>query len=152
VCSNITWHHPNGKGIGKADIACKIFKHQLMHTTAIVSPHVVLVTSAAPHEGKTTTATQLAASLARSGRRTLLVDGDIRSPGAHRVFEMPLEPGLCELLRGEVDREAVLRPHAHGQSLAAAGRPLRSAQRASAVDHVFWARPFAGCASSLNMS
>ncbi len=82
----------------------------LIHTTLIDPPRVVMVTSAEPHEGKTTTATQLAASLARSGRRTLLVDADIRNPGAHRVFDMPSEPGLCELLRGEAERDAVVHP------------------------------------------
>ena len=82
----------------------------LIHTTSADPPRVVMVTSAEPHEGKTTAATQLAASLARSGRRTLLIDADIRSPGAHRVFEMPQDPGLCELLRGEAEREAVVHP------------------------------------------
>jgi capsular exopolysaccharide synthesis family protein len=82
----------------------------LIHTTSADPPRVVMVTSAEPHEGKTTAATQLAASLARSGRRTLLIDADIRSPGAHRVFEMPQDPGLCELLRGEAERDAVIHP------------------------------------------
>ncbi len=82
----------------------------LIHTTAIEPPRVVMVTSAQPREGKTTTATQLAASLARSGRRTVLIDADIRNPGAHLVFELASEPGLCELLRGEADRDAVIHP------------------------------------------
>ncbi len=82
----------------------------LIHTTSADPPRVVMVTSAEPREGKTTAATQLAASLARSGRRTLLIDADIRSPGAHRVFEMPQDPGLCELLRGEAERDAVIHP------------------------------------------
>ena len=82
----------------------------LIHTTAIDPPRVVMVTSAEPHEGKTTTSTQLAASLARSGRRTLIIDADIRNPGVHRVFEMPQEPGLSELLRNEADRDAVIHP------------------------------------------
>jgi polysaccharide biosynthesis transport protein len=82
----------------------------IIHTSVIDSPRVVMVTSAEPREGKTTTATQLAASLARSGRRTLLIDADIRNPGAHRVFEMPQDPGLCEMLRGEAEREAVIHP------------------------------------------
>ena len=82
----------------------------LIHTTSADPPRVVMVTSAEPHEGKTTTASQLAASLARSGRRTLLIDADIRNPGAHRVFEMPQDPGLCELLRGEAERDAVIHP------------------------------------------
>jgi capsular exopolysaccharide synthesis family protein len=82
----------------------------LIHCNTIDPPRVVMVTSAEPREGKTTTASQLAASLARSGRRTVLVDADIRNPGAHRVFDMPLEPGLCELLRGEAERDAAIHP------------------------------------------
>ncbi len=71
---------------------------------------VTLVTSALAREGKTTVATQLAASLARSGRRTLLIDGDLRRPSAHRSFELPTTPGLCEVLRGEEELEEVIRP------------------------------------------
>ncbi len=82
----------------------------LIHATPNNPPRVVMVTSADPHEGKTTTSSQLAASLARAGRRTLLVDADIRNPGVHRVFDMPLEPGLSELLRGEAQRDAVVHP------------------------------------------
>jgi capsular exopolysaccharide synthesis family protein len=82
----------------------------LIHSTANQPPRVVMVTSADPHEGKTTTSSQLAASLARAGRRTLLIDADIRNPGLHRVFDMPLEPGLSELLRGDAERDAVVHP------------------------------------------
>ena len=101
-----------GQNVLKALMAERIdgTRTALIHTTAIDPPRVVMVTSAEPHEGKTTTSTQLAASLARSGRRTLLIDADIRNPGAHRVFEIPQDPGLCELLRNEADRDAVIHP------------------------------------------
>ncbi len=101
-----------GQNVLKALMAERIdgTRTALIHTTAIDPPRVVMVTSAEPHEGKTTTSTQLAASLARSGRRTLLIDADVRNPGAHRVFELPQEPGLCELLRNEADRDAVIHP------------------------------------------
>ncbi len=101
-----------GQNVLKALMAERIdgTRTALIHTTAIDPPRVVMITSSDPHEGKTTTSTQLAASLARSGRRTLLIDADIRNPGVHRVFEMPQDPGLCELLRGEADRDAVIHP------------------------------------------
>ena len=74
------------------------------------APRVILVTSAGDREGKTTVASHLAASLARGGRRTLLVDGDLRSPTAHHMFGASQEPGLCEVLRGEVDLEGAIQP------------------------------------------
>jgi capsular exopolysaccharide synthesis family protein len=74
------------------------------------APKVILVTSADEHEGKTTVASHLAASLARAGRRTLLVDGDLRKPGIHQLFDMPLSAGLCEVLRGEAEIDAVVHP------------------------------------------
>ena len=73
----------------------------LMHDSTSKSRQVVLVTSPSEMEGRTTVASQLAASLARAGRRTLLIDGDIRRPALHSLFEVPLEDGLCEVLRAE---------------------------------------------------
>ncbi len=82
----------------------------LIHCQGSESTQVVMITSALDREGKTTVASQLAASLARGGRRALLIDGDLRRPAAHRLFELPLEPGLCEVLRGEADVNDVIRP------------------------------------------
>lgn len=87
------------------------------------APHVILVTSAGDREGKTTVASHLAASLARSGRRTLLVDGDLRSPTAHAMFGASLNPGLCEILRGEAALESGIQPtQVDGLMLLAAGQ------------------------------
>jgi capsular exopolysaccharide synthesis family protein len=83
---------------------------RLLHASGIESPRVIMVTSADPREGKTTVAIQLATSLARSGRRTLLIDGDVRNPAVHRVFELAIDPGLCEILRGDVERAVALQP------------------------------------------
>jgi len=82
----------------------------LLHRANSESLRAVMVTSALEKEGKTTLSSQLAASLARSGRRTLLIDGDLRRPAAHRLFELPVEPGLSEVLRGEVDLDQIVRP------------------------------------------
>jgi len=64
---------------------------------------VLMVSSATGGEGKTTLATQLALSLARAGRRTVLVDFDLRRPAFDEVFGLPLEPGVCEVLRQQAE-------------------------------------------------
>ncbi len=94
----------------------------LIHGAGKDGHRMVMVTSAWDGEGKTTVASQLAVSLARCGRRTLLVDGDLRSPTLHHLFEMPQEQGLSEVLRGEVEIENAIRPTpAEGLKLLGAG-------------------------------
>ncbi|HWD48156.1 MAG TPA: Wzz/FepE/Etk N-terminal domain-containing protein, partial [Actinomycetota bacterium] len=66
----------------------------------------LVVTSAAPGEGKTMTAANLAVTLAYDGLRVLLVDCDIRRPRVHGLFQLPRAPGLMELLRASGDPEA----------------------------------------------
>jgi capsular exopolysaccharide synthesis family protein len=65
------------------------------------SLHTVLVTSPRPGEGKTTTATNLAITAARSGQRVMLIDCDLRKPQAHLFFELPNELGFTSVLLGE---------------------------------------------------
>ena len=63
------------------------------------APQVIAITSAASNEGKTTLASQLAISISRTHfGRTLVIDADLRSPSQHRLFEIPLEPGLVDVL------------------------------------------------------
>ena len=75
-----------------------------------LAPKMILVTSAVEHEGKTTFASQLAASIARSGKRTLLLDGDLRHPNVHLALGLDLRAGLPELLRGEVTPDEAVQP------------------------------------------
>jgi len=58
----------------------------------------LMITSAEPGEGKTTTITNLAIVLAQSGLNLLLLDGDMRKPALHRVFRLNNEQGLSDLL------------------------------------------------------
>jgi non-specific protein-tyrosine kinase len=63
--------------------------------------HTLLVTSAAPGEGKTITASNLAVVVAQTGRTVLLVDADLRKPAVHMVFGLPNAAGLTTMLRDE---------------------------------------------------
>jgi capsular exopolysaccharide synthesis family protein len=69
----------------------------------------ILVTSSGPQEGKTTTATSLAVTMAGSGNRVLLVDADMRRPRVHRVFGAPSSTGLSSLILGEGRLEDAVR-------------------------------------------
>jgi receptor protein-tyrosine kinase len=63
---------------------------------------VLVVTSAAPREGKTTVAANLALTMAEQGVNTVLVDSDIRRPQVHRTFGVESSPGLSDVLQGTV--------------------------------------------------
>ena len=69
----------------------------------------IVVTSALPGDGKTTVAMNLATTLARHGRRVLLVDGDLRGGRIASALSLAMAPGLSELLAGETGREQALR-------------------------------------------
>ena len=72
-------------------------------------PRVLLITSALPKEGKSSTSVNLAIVLAQKGSRVLLVDGDMRRPTLHRVLGVPRDVGLSSLLDGTaVEEKAIL--------------------------------------------
>jgi polysaccharide biosynthesis transport protein len=70
-------------------------------------PQIILVTSAFPQEGKTTTSVNSAVVLAQRGGRVLLVDADMRRPSIHRLFDIRSSPGLSNLLAGNADPDEV---------------------------------------------
>lgn len=71
---------------------------------------VIQITSPIPGDGKSTTASNLAASIAQSGRSTLLIDADLRKPTQHNVFGINNDKGLSSLLTGEARLEEVVSP------------------------------------------
>jgi capsular exopolysaccharide synthesis family protein len=76
---------------------------------SVTAPHVTMVTSAMPKEGKTVVSSNLARSFAQAGSRTLLIDADLRRGRVHRVFGYRKTPGLSAVLRGEISLDQAIR-------------------------------------------
>ena len=73
-------------------------------------PQVLLVTSALPKEGKSSTSVNLGIVLAQKGSRVLLVDGDMRRPTLHRVLGVSRDVGLSSVLDGSTTEEKAVLP------------------------------------------
>lgn len=71
-------------------------------------PKVIMVTSARPQEGKTTTAINSAIVLAQKGVRVLLVDADLRRPSVHKTLGMGPRSGLSNVLTGNTTLEQAI--------------------------------------------
>jgi protein-tyrosine kinase len=84
----------------------------------------VMVTSAAPAEGKTLTAANLALTLSESyARQVLLIDADLRQPSIHRVLQLPSSPGLTENLLSTAQGPLPIHRISPTFSVLTAGRP-----------------------------
>ncbi|HYC02308.1 MAG TPA: polysaccharide biosynthesis tyrosine autokinase [Azospirillaceae bacterium] len=90
--------------------------------------HVLLVTSTQPGEGKTSLSLSLAAAVARTGRRTLVVDLDLRHPSIGRELGIRGKFGLLEFVAGECGLDDIIQsdnrePNLHAITLR---RPVES--------------------------
>lgn len=126
--ANLERHLVNAEGESDLDgtpvmESIDAIRMRLLYEAAARSTRVVMVTSATEGEGKTTLASHLASSLARAGRKTLLLDGDLRHPTLHELFEVPVQPGFSEVLLGEVEvAEAARETHQENLSILPAGQ------------------------------
>jgi capsular exopolysaccharide synthesis family protein len=93
-------------------------------------PKSFAVTSTRPAEGKSTTSVALARALARSNVRTLLVDGDMRSPSLHSLFEVKNRLGLSNFLSGTEDLDELVHttPVANLSLMTAGPQPPNAAE------------------------
>ena len=89
--------------------AYRTLRTNLIFSQAVQTLRTLVVTSPAPSEGKTTTAANLAVSFAQQGMRVLLVDCDLRRSRIHKMFGVPREPGMTELILGQQDIDSVAR-------------------------------------------
>lgn len=82
--------------------AYRTLRAALEFATVDAEARILQVTSANPGEGKTTTAVNLAVTMARNGKRVTLVDADLRKPRLHAFFDLPVEPGLTSVILGQM--------------------------------------------------
>src|SRR5215469_18918633 len=69
---------------------------------------VILVVSAAAQEGKTFVSANLAHAMSTHGKRVLIIDGDLRRPGQHRLWGAPCEIGLSDFLTEKAEVHEIL--------------------------------------------
>jgi capsular exopolysaccharide synthesis family protein len=86
--------------------AYRILRTRLQAATPM--PKTLIVTSAVPSEGKSTTSANLGIAFAQLGWNVLLVDADLRRPSLHRYFGRPNSEGLANILADGVERQSVI--------------------------------------------
>ncbi len=83
---------------------------------------VFIVTSPSANNGKSINSINLAISFAQMGKRTLLIDADMRNPTVHRMFSIPVKNGLSEILAGLTDNITVSKTDIENLSVLTAGK------------------------------
>lgn len=99
-----------------------------VYTSVLISysrpaPRTVMLTSSQPKEGKSTICACLARMCAISGKKTIVIEGDLRRPSIHKLMSVPQGPGLVEYYRGEATLEQVMhKDEATGAYVVPAGK------------------------------
>jgi succinoglycan biosynthesis transport protein ExoP len=94
--------------------AFRVIRLNLLHAYGTAGPVVITVTSPSPQDGKSFVAANLALAFADLGRRTLVIDGDVRRGSLHRLLGGVRKPGLTDYLAGNATWEQVVHTTAFG--------------------------------------
>ncbi|HUV05651.1 MAG TPA: polysaccharide biosynthesis tyrosine autokinase [Armatimonadota bacterium] len=103
--------------------------YQMLSTNLLIAhpdldAGTILVASAEPDVGRSTTAANLAITLARDGARVILVDSDLRQPSQHIIFGVENDKGLSNVLAGQLPLEDALQPTSVSDLLLLPSGPL----------------------------
>jgi capsular exopolysaccharide synthesis family protein len=103
-------HTESEQALSNYEEAIRTLRNSILLTDFDRRLRSVLLTSASPSEGKSTVAAHLAATHASQHKRTLLIDGDLRRPSVHRLYQVPNSVGLSNVLLEQISwRDAVIR-------------------------------------------
>ena len=107
-------HNRDPMGPGKDDPE-EAEPYRVLHTNLNLAlkpgqSSVLVMFSAGPAEGKSTTICRLAHLMGSCGEKVLLIDGDLRRPAQHHLANCPRAPGLSDVLSGKCDFDAAVRP------------------------------------------
>jgi capsular exopolysaccharide synthesis family protein len=125
---------PLGRGSAVAE-AYRVLRTSVLLSTAGSPPKTILITSAQPGEGKTTTAINTATSLAQLGGSVLLIDCDLRKPSVHKALGLEKSEGLSTYLSRKVDVDELIQrlPVANLSLLQSGPVPPNAAELISSV-------------------
>lgn len=102
--------HASDQTLSNYEEAIRTLRNSILLTDFDRRLRSILLTSASPSEGKSTVAAHLAATHASQHKRTLLIDGDLRRPSVHRLYQVPNTIGLSNVLLQQISwRDAVIR-------------------------------------------
>jgi receptor protein-tyrosine kinase len=104
--------------------AFRLLRTNLQFLNLDTRPRSLVITSAVPGEGKTSTATNLAIALAQTGQRVLLVDGDLRRPKVASVLGLERSVGLTTVLVGRSELQDSIQKHASSGIYLLASGPI----------------------------
>ncbi|HYE21569.1 MAG TPA: polysaccharide biosynthesis tyrosine autokinase, partial [Tepidisphaeraceae bacterium] len=103
----------------------RVIRTQLLFGNPELQYKSIAITSPQPGDGKTSLAVNLAISIAKAGRRVLLIDGDLRKPDIHRIFNISDSPGFAEVIAGSHEPGTVIKKSdIDGLEVLPAGTPI----------------------------
>lgn len=102
--------------------AYNAIRTNLLFTTQGEKCPIFVVTSPTANNGKSINTINLAISFAQMGKKTLIIDSDMRNPTLHRLFSVPVKDGLSEILAGLTDNITVSKTDIENLSLLTGGK------------------------------
>jgi capsular exopolysaccharide synthesis family protein len=87
----------------------RTLRNKIDHLAEKEQTQVIVITSALPMEGKTTTAINLAIAYGQANHRVLLIDGNLHQPMIHQIFSIPNISGLTSILAGQCSFEQAVK-------------------------------------------